>query len=64
MIDNHAYNLLRQLTEEHTSLWRIKDEYLKDADGCESCKNLWTKLEKDKEEHVKEIESLLKEHLK
>ena len=63
MMNNHAYNLLRQLTEEHTSLWRIKDEYIKDAAGCGECEALWKKLEKDKEEHVKELETLVKKHL-
>lgn len=63
MMDNHAYNLMRQLTEEHTSLWRIKNEYLKDADDCEDCKKFWNKMEKDKENHVKELSELVKKHM-
>lgn len=63
MMDNHAYNLMRQLTEEHTSLWRIKNEYLKDADDCEDCKKFWNKMEEDKENHVKELSELVKKHM-
>jgi len=38
MLDNHIYNLLLQATEEHKSLWRIKNEYKKDAGNCEVCR--------------------------
>lgn len=61
---NHLYNLVNQITQEHKSLWRIKDEYKKDAGDCLECKNFWDKMEKDKEDHVKELESLIKKHLK
>jgi len=64
MADNHTYNLMRQMVEEQTSLWRIQNEYRKDAEGCEDCKMFWEKLAKDKEEHVKELEMLLKTHLR
>jgi len=63
MMDNHGYNLMRQLTEEHTSLWRIKNEYLKDAGNCAECKELWEKLGADKEAHVAELTELVKKHL-
>lgn len=63
MLSNHAYNLLLQAAEEHKSLWRIKDDYKKDADGCEECKAFWTKIEKDKEAHIAELEALLKKHI-
>lgn len=63
MMDNHSYNLMRQLTEEHTSLWRIKDEYLKDSGDCTECKVLWEKLATDKEAHTTELIALIKKHL-
>lgn len=62
-MDNHSYNLMRQLTEEHTSLWRIKDEYTKDSEGCAECKTLWEKLAADKEAHIAEFTALIKKHL-
>jgi len=63
MLKNHEYNLLLQLAQEHKSLWRIKNEYLKDAGGCEECKKFWEKMEKDKEDHIKELTGLIKKHL-
>lgn len=62
-MDNHAYNLMRQLVQEQTSLWRIKNEYLTDSSTCDECKELWGKLAKDKESHVEELQELVKEHL-
>ena len=62
MHDNHLYNLMRQIVEEHTSLWRIKNEYMKDSD-CDDCRNFWKKMEADKETHVNDLTSLIKQHL-
>ena len=63
MLNNHVYNLLLQATEEHKSLWRIKDEYKKNAADCTECQNFWATLEKDKEQHVQDLEVLIKKHL-
>lgn len=54
---------MMQLTEEHKSLWRIKDQYLKDADGHEDCSAFWQKMVTDKEEHIAELSELLKKHM-
>lgn len=64
MLDNQVYNLMLQMTEEHKSLWRIKKHYKEDAKDCEECLAFWDKLEKDKEEHIKELEQLIKKNLK
>jgi hypothetical protein len=53
---------MRQVVEEHTSLWRIRDQYKKDAD-CDSCRSFWPKLEQDKENHINELTNLIKQHL-
>ncbi|MGH7791096.1 MAG: hypothetical protein ACREOB_02150, partial [Thermodesulfobacteriota bacterium] len=63
MFDNHLYNLMAQIVEEHKSLWRIKNMYKKDASGCRQCKAFWDKLEKDKEGHIREIEEIIKTHI-
>jgi len=52
-----------QLTEENKSLWRIKDEYLKDAEGDVESVAFWKKMEKDKEEHTAELMALIKKHV-
>ena len=63
MLNNHIYNLLMQATQEHKSLWRIKDSYKNDAQECADCVEFWNRLEKDKEGHVAELESMLKKHI-
>jgi len=63
MLDNHAYNLMNQLTQEHKSLWRIENHYQKDADGCDECTALWERMLKDKEAHVAELSEILKRHM-
>ena len=64
MLDNHIYNLFLQATEEHKSLWRIKNEYKKDASSCEVCRMFWEKVEKGKEDFANELTELIKNHLK
>lgn len=47
MLDNHVYNLLEQLSQEHKSLYRIKNIYTKDdAAECEECVAFWEKTER------------------
>ena len=63
MFDNHTYNLMIQLVQEHKSLWRIKNEYLKDSGDCGDCQTFWKKMEADKEDHIKELAGLIKKHI-
>jgi hypothetical protein len=63
MMDNHTYNLAQQLVQENKTLWRINNHYLEDAEGCDKCKALWEKLKGLKEESMREMTELLKEHL-
>lgn len=63
MLNNHVYNLMEQLVEEHQSLWRIKKMYKDDAGSCDECRDFWDKMEKDKENHIKEIIPMIKSHL-
>lgn len=63
MLNNHIYNLLLQATEEHKSLWRIKSDYQEDAKDCPECSAFWEKLTNDKEQHVAELEEMIKKHL-
>ncbi len=54
---------MMQMTEEHKSLWRIKNEYLKDSEGNDSSLDFWKRLAEDKENHIKELTSLIKTEL-
>jgi len=63
LFENNLYNLVMQLTNEHKSLWRIKEMYKKDAAECPECLEFWKALEKDKEEHIKRLRALIKKHI-
>jgi len=64
MFSNNLYNLMMQVTIEHTSLWRIKKEYMKDAKLSTASKKFWMKMIKDKEEHIKDLKQIIKQELK
>jgi len=63
MMENNVYNLMEQLVQEHKSLWRIKNNYKNDAGSHSDCKAFWDMLEKDKENHITELITLIKKHL-
>lgn len=63
MYDNNTYNLMAQIVEESQSLYRIKKTYKSDAEDCDECKEYWQKLQEDKEQHLDELENLLKKHI-
>ena len=63
MLNNNLYNLIAQLTEENRSLWRIRDQYQKDAEECPECKTFWLDMERDKEDHIKKLTELIKKHI-
>lgn len=62
MLDNHVYDLMMQMVAENKSLWRIRNNYMKDS-NCKSCEEFWTKLEAQKEGNVKELEMMIKDHI-
>ena len=64
MLENHLYNLMEQIVDESKSLWRIGKTYKEDAGDCAQCLVFWGKLAKDKENHIKELIGLIKEHIK
>ncbi|MFB6212492.1 MAG: hypothetical protein ABEI53_01585 [Candidatus Magasanikbacteria bacterium] len=63
MFSDHIYNLINQLTQEHKSLWRIKNMYQDDSGECKKCQKFWKKMEKDKEDHIEELTELIKAHM-
>lgn len=62
MYDNNLYNLMNQCVQEHKSLWRIKEQYVKDAQAGNS-EAFWKKMVADKEEHIAELTELIKQEL-
>lgn len=63
MFTNNLYNLMLQAVEEHKSLWRIKDDYMQDASQSPESLAFWEKAIEDKENHIRELKSLIKEEL-
>ena len=59
---NNTYNLMTQLTQESKSLWRIKNNYLPEAD-TEEVKMFWNTLVADKEKHIQDLTVLIKHSL-
>ena len=64
MLEDHVYNLMEQIVDESKSLWRISRTYKQEAGDCAQCLALWDKLQKDKESHIKELEELIRTHIK
>lgn len=62
MKDNNLYNLMTQLTQESRSLWRIKNEYVKDAKDKE-LKAFWKTYSAEKESHIADLKALIKAYL-
>jgi len=63
MMNNNEYNLMMQLTQEHLSLWRIKNEYLKDSANDEETRAFWEHLAKEKENHIEKLTEIIKKRI-
>jgi hypothetical protein len=62
MKNNTLYNLMTQLTQESRSLWRIKNEYIKDAKDKE-LKAFWKELADEKEALIEDLKMIIKAEL-
>jgi hypothetical protein len=59
MKNNTLYNLMTQVTQESRSLWRIKNQYLKDAKSKE-LKAFWKELAEEKEILIEDLKMIIK----
>lgn len=62
-MENNLYNLMLQYTVEARSLWRIKDDYMKDAQNSQETKNLWENIIVEKENQLKNLRELIKKEI-
>lgn len=62
-MDDNLYNLMEQVTTESQSLVRMKNDYKKDAGSDNELVAFWDKMIKDKNEHIKELQVLLKKRM-
>lgn len=63
MLKNHNHDLIKQLSEVSSSLWRM-DEYMKNAKGCDRCLKIWKKIKNDLEEISKILVEEINNHCK
>jgi len=63
MLDNHAYNLMSQIVEDHRSLWRMRDMYENDSGECMGCREMWKKMADEREAELDKLVEQLKAHL-
>ena len=62
--ENNFYNIINQLTQESKSLWRMQNEYVKDAAKDAALKKFWVAYAKEKEKHVEELKKLVSKYSK
>ncbi len=62
--ENNLYNLMNQMTQESKSLWRMQNEYIKDAGRDAELKKFWMYYAKEKEEHLKDLKMLIVKYMK
>jgi hypothetical protein len=62
MLRNNVFNLMNQAIQESKSIWRIKNQYMQEAVGNDDLMNLWKKMEKQKEESITEMQTLIKKY--
>ena len=59
MKNNNLYNLMTQLTQEARSLWRIKNDYMKDAGKSKELKAFWTEIALEKEALIADLKKVI-----
>jgi len=59
---NHIHNLMHGAARKADQTFRIEQHYLKDAEGCPKCTQLWSQIIEDEQKHIKLIEDELKAH--
>lgn len=64
MFRNNVFNLMNQAVEESKSVWRIKNEYMQEAVGSDDMMAFWKKIEKEKEDRIAELQTLIAKYLK
>jgi hypothetical protein len=58
--NNNLYNLMTQLVQEQRSLWRINDEYIKDAGKNKELKEFWLEIAAEKKLLIEDLQTVIK----
>lgn len=62
MLKNDNYNILQTITIISRSLYRY-EQYIRDAENCERCQELWSKFRKQREDELSLLLGELKKHI-
>lgn len=62
-IDSIMYGFIDQMAEETQSLWRIRFMYKRDSEQNGECLAFWEKMEKAKEEQIKELQRMVMKYV-
>jgi hypothetical protein len=57
--NNNLYNLMTQLIQEQKSLWRIQNDYLKDAGKDKELKQFWTEVAAEKQLLIEDLKAII-----
>ena len=57
--NNNLYNLMTQLIQEQKSLWRIQNEYSKDAGKDKELKQFWTEVAAEKQLLIEDLKAII-----
>lgn len=60
MKNNNLYNLMTQLVQEQKSLWRIKNDYMKDAAKNKELKAFWAEIAAEKDLLIEDLLAVIK----
>lgn len=61
---NYHHNLIQQLSVLMDSTWRYENFYIKDAEDCPRCQELWKRLQKRHAEDIRALKDEIAEHVK
>ena len=59
---NHDHDLVHDLSRRLDALWRY-DQYIVNAEDIEPVKAFWKKVKVQEQENVRELKSLIAEHI-
>ena len=54
MLKNWNHDLVKQLSETSSGIWRI-EEYMKNAKGCDHCAKMWNGIK----DHLEKVSQML-----
>jgi hypothetical protein len=62
MLKNHNFDLVHALSKKNSAVWRYKEHYQNNAEGCKECSLLWKQMEDDDNKHIAMLVAEIKKH--